>query len=390
MKERRVLILVIISVCAVCVFILKMRNDVYHDTVKEDDLLLFDGSEMDKEEVSVAFSVVSEFYAQQALVMMKTIVLFTTSPIQFHTFSDEPTIHYIKQQLALYPLHYGKRFTYKCYNIEESYAVIKDKVADLNHFEHFGPAGGSLRLLMPQLLSDIEKLIVLDTDLIFLGDITELYEQFQKFHPHHIIGMGPEGFTYLKPINKQRFYGDYGLNAGVILMNIRRANEVSFIDKILDYYKTESDSIISHHEQGLLNLYFADHPYQIYDLPCRFMFHGDIDHCSYIKSNTSRMCLDRDLKGAFILHGTCGRFSSKEPTPPQKEHMAGYVLPAKEQGEYRLLYEWVHSLDLSHPYSAAQWRTLYRDILKVRQDYCNSSDDWIIKQLNESVSLLSV
>ena len=238
---------------------------------KMDNLHMHEAAKMNQSNVSdnkthIAFSVVSQMYAQQALVMVKSVIMFTTSPVMFHIFSDRPTIQYISQQLDRYPDKYRHMLEYTYYSLHDSFDVIKESVADPKAFESFGPYGSIIKLLIPKLIPDIKHIIFLDCDVIVFGDITQLNEQFNEFDDNHIMAMGPEGYTYHKDTNKQAFYGKHGLNNGVVLINIQRCNAVKFVDDILKIYNEQHELILSHHDQGLMNIYFAEKPELLHDL----------------------------------------------------------------------------------------------------------------------------
>ena len=116
------------------------------------------------------------------------------------------------------------------------------------------------------------------------------------------------------------------------------------------------------------------------------MFHGDIDKYSYAKSDVIlRTCPEAEVHGAFLLHGTSGRFNKQISSPQQKLHIVNYVLPPNEQREYYLLYNLVRKLDLNKPYSVGEWETFFESAMKMRETYCALDADWLIKQLRESI-----
>ena len=63
-----------------------------------------------------------------------------------------------------------------------------------------------------------------------------------------------------------------------------------------------------------------------------WMFHGDIDKCSYVKSDVMlRKCPAAEVHDAFLLHGTSVCFNKQISSSQQKLHIRTYVLSPNKQ-----------------------------------------------------------
>lgn len=79
----------------------------------------------------------------------------------------------------------------------------------------------TLRLFLPNILIKYKRLIYLDTDIIFLRNIKDLWTEFDKFRVNETIAsMSACLFHYGTKANKVPFYGKTGLNAGIMLMDL--------------------------------------------------------------------------------------------------------------------------------------------------------------------------
>jgi lipopolysaccharide biosynthesis glycosyltransferase len=96
-----------------------------------------------------------------------------------------------------------------------------------------------LRLLLPQLLGEQEKVIWLDTDILLFRDIRELWQEFTIFEDTHMIGAAYEYppvsicnglmFKRLKLTRPQKKnFKDF--NAGVLLMDLAKLRKAGFVE----------------------------------------------------------------------------------------------------------------------------------------------------------------
>ena len=106
----------------------------------------------------------------------------------------------------------------------------------------------------------MDSAIFLDVDILVMTDLYNLWENFDKFTPKQMIGIGqereiwnPENHYNNKNEVKFPFIPPYGMNSGVLLMNLTRLREFSFIKKIsliYDQYK----EMLSLYDQDLINI----------------------------------------------------------------------------------------------------------------------------------------
>jgi UDP-xylose:glucoside alpha-1,3-xylosyltransferase len=90
----------------------------------------------------------------------------------------------------------------------------------------------TLRLFLPDLLPDLTSVIYLDTDIIFLESLSKLWAEFNNFRSVTLSALAPCLFHYGTPRNLVPYYGESGLNAGLMLMNLSRMRESRWTNKI--------------------------------------------------------------------------------------------------------------------------------------------------------------
>eukprot|EP00730_Choanoeca_flexa_P001025 TRINITY_DN10448_c0_g1_i2.p1 TRINITY_DN10448_c0_g1~~TRINITY_DN10448_c0_g1_i2.p1 ORF type:complete len:367 (+),score=29.36 TRINITY_DN10448_c0_g1_i2:93-1193(+) len=166
----------------------------------------------------------------------------------------------------------------------------------------------SQRLFLPDVLQQVEKVIYLDADVLVLSNIVELWRQFDSFNSTQTAAMVPEGEDLASNWYRHQalhpYYGQLGLNSGVMLMHLARLRQADFsvrMGEILNVYKDN----ITWGDQDLLNIYYAQHPEALLELDCSWNFRPD--HCQY--------GMDCDTKRVKILHGNRGVFVNTKDTP---------------------------------------------------------------------------
>lgn len=157
------------------------------------------------------------------------------------------------------------------------------------------------------LLSHIDSVLYLDTDTLFLSSASDIWKLFQTFNESQIVGLSPEhedkNVGWYNRFARHPFYGELGVNSGVMLMNLTRMRQFGWEEKIFPIYKEYKLKIIWG-DQDLINILFHFHPEKLLVFPCEWNYRPD--HCMYMSvCNTS---------GIRIIHGNRGYFhSDKQP-----------------------------------------------------------------------------
>lgn len=96
------------------------------------------------------------------------------------------------------------------------------------------------RIMLPELLPDLDKVLYLDGDILVT---TDLYNLYRVDLGNYVAGMAPN-ITQGKDILKKGDYKDIYYNSGVILMNLKKCREIKSTEKMTKYLKENMDKFI--------------------------------------------------------------------------------------------------------------------------------------------------
>ena len=240
----------------------------------------------------------------EALVMLKSACLWNRAPIHAHIFTEDQLQPKFKEHMDAWPLDVKKRFKYTLHpiqyppHLEFEWKKLFKKCA-------------SQRLFIPDILKNLESILYVDTDVLFLRPIDDIWKILEKFNSTQIAAVSPEGengsVSWYNKIAHHPYVPPHGINSGVLLMNMTRMIHVGFLSQIISFYKRHR-SAIQLADQDLINIYFHHFPEQLYLFPCNWNYRTD--HCP----NLSR-CEVAEENGIFALHGSRSTFQNgRQPT----------------------------------------------------------------------------
>lgn len=153
------------------------------------------------------------------------------------------------------------------------------------------------RLFLPTLLTEEDAVIYVDTDVLFLHPVEDLWRIFFAMNERQIAAMAPdmESRTNNEYQNEARhpFVKPFGLNSGVILMNLTRMRQFGFERRLVEI-KKEFYGTIAWDDQDLLNILFARNPDKFFTITCRWNYRAE--HC-----NRRALCTDAPVA---MVHGS--------------------------------------------------------------------------------------
>ncbi|VDI64305.1 UDP-xylose:glucoside alpha-1,3-xylosyltransferase, partial [Mytilus galloprovincialis] len=121
----------------------------------------------------------------ETIVLLKSAVLFTSEPLVFHIYAEHELHPMFKQKLDYWPAEYKRKFLYYLYNI----TFPTDNTQEWKKL--FKPCA-SQRLFIPSLLPDVDSLLYVDTDILFLRPLDEIWMFFGKFNSTQLAALAPE------------------------------------------------------------------------------------------------------------------------------------------------------------------------------------------------------
>lgn len=169
-------------------------------------------------------------------------------------------------------------------------------------FLHLFAPCASQRLFLHSLLpTNIDRVIYVDSDTIFLADPYKLWNEFEKFNSNTVAALVAEDEgTVPRPYYRKELQHPYyqaegavGLNSGIMLLDLGRLRRDPWDDEMLAHLKRYK---LEFFDQDLLNIYFSMHPDKVRVLSCEWNFRTE--HCY-----TQQYCTS-----ILLLHGNRGVF----------------------------------------------------------------------------------
>ncbi|XP_010881889.1 glucoside xylosyltransferase 1 isoform X2 [Esox lucius] len=306
---------------------------------------------------------------EETLTMLKSSLLFSTRPLHFHIFAEDHLHGSFREALDSWPT-VGSRFIFTIYQI----TFPSDNAKEWKKL--FKPCA-SQRLFLPLILKDVDSLLYVDTDILFLQPVEEIWSLLALFNSTQLAALAPEHeeprIGWYNRFARHPYYGKTGVNSGVMLMNMTRIRKKYFkndmtsvllqweelLMPLLQKYKLN----ITWGDQDLLNIIFHHNPESLYVFPCQWNYRPD--HCIY-GSN----CLTAEREGVFILHGNRG------------------VYHDDKQPAFRAVYEAIQKYPLGGNLVQDLLQPLESRLQETKHTYCGRASHMFTKRLERSVRTL--
>ncbi|XP_028262075.1 glucoside xylosyltransferase 2 [Parambassis ranga] len=250
----------------------------------------------------------------ETLTMVKSALLFSLKKIKFHIFAEDPLALQFKERLNQWPRSVTSRFQYILYPISFS-------VGNADEWKKLFKPCAAQRLFLPVILKDVDSLLYVDTDVLFLRPMDDIWSLLKSFNGTQLAAMAPEHevpkIGWYSRFARHPFYGVTGVNSGVMLMNLTRIRSTLFKNSMIPSGLSWEDLLhplyqkyknhITWGDQDLLNIIFHYNPECLFIFPCQWNYRPD--HCMY-GSN----CKAAEEEGVSILHGNRGVYhDDKQP-----------------------------------------------------------------------------
>ncbi|XP_055069059.2 glucoside xylosyltransferase 2 [Misgurnus anguillicaudatus] len=250
----------------------------------------------------------------ETLTMVKSALLFSIKKIKFHIFAEEDLAEQFQKGFSQWPRTASSKFQYSIYPITFS-------VGNAEEWKKLFKPCAAQRLFLPVILKDVDSLLYVDTDVLFLRPMDDIWKFLKDFNSTQLAAMAPEHeipkIGWYSRFARHPFYGLTGVNSGVMLMNLTRIRSTLFRNSMIAsglswenllhplYQKYKNH--ITWGDQDLLNIIFHYNPECLYIFPCQWNYRPD--HCMY-GSN----CKSAEEEGVSVLHGNRGVYhDDKQP-----------------------------------------------------------------------------
>ncbi|KAM7402593.1 hypothetical protein PAMP_017817 [Pampus punctatissimus] len=250
----------------------------------------------------------------ETLTLIKSALLFSLKKIKFHIFAEDPLAPQFEERLKQWPRSVSAKFQYSIYPITFS-------VGNADEWKKLFKPCAAQRLFLPVILKDVDSLLYVDTDVLFLRPMDDIWSLLKSFNSTQLAAMAPEHevpkIGWYSRFARHPFYGVTGVNSGVMLMNLTRIRHTMFKNSMIPSGLSWEDLLhplyqkyknhITWGDQDLLNIIFHYNPECLFIFPCQWNYRPD--HCMY-GSN----CKGAEEEGVSILHGNRGVYhDDKQP-----------------------------------------------------------------------------
>ena len=248
------------------------------------------------EEIQICMVVAGSNSTRIAVTLLKSILFYRRHPIRLHFLTDEPTKIVLETLFTTWKLPQVK---VDFYTINES--VVKD--VDWIPNKHYSGIYGLLKLTLPKILPlSLNKVIVLDTDLIFATDVSKLWQFFTAFQSQEALGLVENQSDWYIPGKLWKSHSPWpalgrGFNTGVILMDLAKLRSRNWSQ--LWRLVAEKDLVTMYGtslaDQDIFNGVLKQHPYLLHRLPCNYNLQ--------LSDNTrSEICYSSGFHDLKIIH----------------------------------------------------------------------------------------
>lgn len=234
------------------------------------------------------------------LVNIKSAAAFTRAPLHLLLFADAANMKPLREEISEWPSSVLERVTY---DVRQVNFPEDPKGKWKNLFQ----LCASQRLFLPSMLPKEDAVLYVDSDVLFLHPVENLWNLFGAMDGMQLAGLSQESEDYATNwyhrFARHPYVEPLGVNSGVMLMNLTRMRDFGW-ESAMRHGLSKYERNISWGDQDLINIVFHDNPKKLLMFPCRWNFRTD--HCVY-----GPACLGATVA---ILHGNRGAFNgSNEP-----------------------------------------------------------------------------
>ncbi|GFS68649.1 glucoside xylosyltransferase 1 [Nephila pilipes] len=255
------------------------------------------------EEIKIAAVLCGE-RLNQTLVTLKSAQVFSKESLHFILIVDENNHEILKTKILEWPNGVLDRLSF------EIHPINFPEGNEGEEWKKLFKLCACQRLFLPSLLHHIDSLMYVDTDVLFMQPVENLWHHFSKMNNSHLAALCPEhedfATGWYNRFARHPYYEPLGVNSGVMLMNLTKMRAFQW-EKYLAPIMKEYKLNIVWGDQDIINIIFHFHAEKLYILPCEWNYRPD--HCMY-----SSVCKTAEKNGVAVIHGNRGVFhNDKQP-----------------------------------------------------------------------------
>ena len=141
------------------------------------------------------------------------------------------------------------------YNFDITYIKINTLLFENFYISKYLTQATYYRIMIPDLLPNLKKVLYLDCDIIVKGDISELYNT--NIDNYFFAAVEDEGFistffSKLEIAKNEKYF-----NAGVMLMNLEKWRETNINKIIINFINEKKDQLESHDQDAINSILYG-------------------------------------------------------------------------------------------------------------------------------------
>lgn len=195
--------------------------------------------------------------------MLKSLFFHTDNDLHFHIIANKQSENVLQTLFN----------TWDVDKVNVSFYDINKYIDDVRWVPntHYSGVFGLLKLLFPKIISSkiTDKLIVLDTDLLFVSDIFELWSLFKEFKYKQAVGLVENESDYYLEKSSWPAIGK-GFNSGLVLYHLEKLKTFNWPALWTKITKKVANELGSTQlgDQDVINAVIKDNPNILYEVPC--------------------------------------------------------------------------------------------------------------------------
>uniref|UniRef100_H2L2Y0 LARGE xylosyl- and glucuronyltransferase 2 n=1 Tax=Oryzias latipes TaxID=8090 RepID=H2L2Y0_ORYLA len=205
--------------------------------------------------------------SRDVVTLVKSVLFHRRNPLHFHFITDTVANRILSSLFRSWMVPSVQVSFYDADELKSEVSWIPNK--------HYSGIYGLMKLTLTKALPpDLNKVIVLDTDITFATDIAELWGIFRKFTDKQVIGLVEnQSDWYLGNLWKNHKPWPAlgrGFNTGVILLYLERLRRISWEQMWRLTAERELMSMLSTSlaDQDIFNAFIKQNPVLVHQLPC--------------------------------------------------------------------------------------------------------------------------
>ncbi|CAG2118923.1 unnamed protein product, partial [Medioppia subpectinata] len=188
----------------------------------------------DSKTMKIVITVCGNETLKQSLITLKSAAILTKSRLHFIVMSDEYNRKIMGRSiLNEWPKEILSRISF------EIHLVSFPNTVNVEEWRRLFKLCAAQRLFLPTILKDIDSVLYVDTDVLFLTPVDQMWSIFERMNSTQMAAMSPESEDFASSwyyrFAKHPYVERLGVNSGVMLMNLTRMRDFHWTDYLEPY-----------------------------------------------------------------------------------------------------------------------------------------------------------